>query len=124
MVHYCCGHCRAAGIEHVAEESCELIHEEAETGCCKHHHHSADCHHHNGCWFKHLTVNQGGISSSQHAPAVEQLQVLHCIMPLAAGEVIRDIFAPQMNLTRGDPGRSPSPVFGRIVLSRDCRLAL
>lgn len=77
VVHYCCNACREAGIQHVEESSCEAIHHHEE------HHHDGCCHHDNCCWFKHLQVDQAGISQSLHIPAADELQLLAAFLPAA-----------------------------------------
>lgn len=85
VVHYCCHACRVAGVEHV--EECEEHHSETSghhdaTCGCSHHHHS----HHGTCWFRHLQLDEGGISSSLHLPDIQSMQTLHCIVPLHVSE--------------------------------------
>lgn len=83
VVHYCCDDCRAAGIEHVSSRNCEAVHcHQQHDECC--HHHAGECshrgcsHHHDGtCWFKHLEVNQGGISPSLSRPEEQVISLLY-----------------------------------------------
>lgn len=110
-VHYCCDACRQAGIEHVEEESCEAIHHHEE------HHHDGHCHHHNSCWFKHLQVDEAGISQSLHLPAVCELAILWAESLEAE---------PAICLCHADSrpfysDSSPDGDVGQTVLKRVCR---
>jgi len=123
IVHYCCNNCREAGIVHVTEESCEMVHEEMEEGhsCC-HHHHDKSCHHNNCCWFKHMQVEDGGISSTLSIPDAEQMQVLHCIVPTECKTILQSVFS--RTRTSVDSGGDTPPKEGRQTLARGCKLVI
>lgn len=84
-VHYCCDTCRAAGIEHVAEESCEAIHHH------EHHHHDGNCCHHDSCWLRHLQVNDYTLAHSLAVPAIHEMVLIGPAIPALLDECVLEM---------------------------------
>ncbi|MBQ0033684.1 MAG: hypothetical protein KBS77_00110 [Bacteroidales bacterium] len=109
-VHYCCDTCRAAGIEHVAEESCEAIHHH------EHHHHDGHCHHQNSCWLRHLQVNDFAQSAEIQVPAAHEM-----LLPAPADFFSPAVLLPLLELEYATVNPPPLSSGGTDILVDVCR---
>jgi len=120
-IHYCCDTCRAAGIVHVEEESCDAIHHHDHHHCC------GDCaehHHHNSCWFRHLQLDDVAVAVAMDAPSPEEHILPHFLMPALCSVLTERMLPTHEQQARPSPDLLCLASPGQTVLHAVCRLNL